>query len=172
MNRALVNADGRTERLKTLDMQVDRARYEVTAARKRACRHAETTQFRAEDIIRCANRTGKFIRSGAAYNARRIDLDSRSVQHTDACAHGCDDLKRRGDVTNLGDIFNYASVFDKYCGKNYGKRGVFHSADFDFSAQALAAVDDKPFHVSVTLSASTKKRTESVLLRKSAVLSR
>ena len=55
MNRALVNADGRTERLKTLDMQVDRARYEVTAARECACRHAETTQLRAEDIIRCAD---------------------------------------------------------------------------------------------------------------------
>ena len=78
-DRAVYESCLRAERLKALEVLVDRPYAEIAAARKRHSRVAVFAEQRAQQIIGCSHAHHKLARRGAGMNVRRVNVERALV---------------------------------------------------------------------------------------------
>ena len=126
--------DNGAQRLKALHMLIDRANAEITASGISGMRLAETSQFRAQNIIRSAHFANQLIRRASGANLAGIYLISRLVDSFDFGADAAEDGKRVGNIAYIRKIFDHTFVLGQDRTEDNGNGGIFHTADLDLSA--------------------------------------
>ncbi len=141
-DKAVPDVDGRAQRLKTLDMLVDRADAEVASAGQGNVRLAEPSHQRAEKVIGGPELAGEILRHLVGAQVARINEDGGAADGANRRAHDGQDFKQMVDIADFGYIFKETGPLRKNGCRDNGDGGVFCPADGDFPAKRFSAVDD------------------------------
>ena len=135
----------RAEGYKRLEVLVDGARAEITAAGHGHGGFAETAQQRAQKIIRGAHLARKLVGHTCGGDMGCVDLQRVLVDDAHMRAHGAEDVHRGTDVADIGQVLDHTFTACKNGGRQDGDRRIFRAADLDFAHQRFTAVNDKLF---------------------------
>ena len=124
------------------DMQVDGANPQITAAGHGHLRCTKAAQQRANQVIRCAHPAREFVRYTAAANFAAVDFKCVFVDGAHIGTQFLQNFQNNSDIADLRNIFNTAGPIHQQGGRNDCDSGVFCAADFNFSKQRMAAVNN------------------------------
>ena len=146
LNEAAFHRDLGPHGGEALDVLVDGADAEVTAAGHGNRGLAKAAQQRADEIIRGADLPGKLVGGVGAADGVTVHLYRVTVQHPDAGTKLFQNGEQQRYIADLRNVFDAAGAIDqKGCGNN-GNSGIFGTADGNLAEQGLAAVNDILIH--------------------------
>ena len=144
--------DFRAQQFQSLDVQIDGAGADGTAARKRDTGPAAPRHQRPQDQRRRAHLLDQFVGgfgSGQIAGANRGAMLRPSVTQFDFGAHGGQQFAGGLDVAHLRNIFQDDGFFSEQ-GRGHGRQGgVLGAADANCSQQRIAAANYKFVHLEI-----------------------
>jgi hypothetical protein len=132
----------RTQRLETLDMQINRPRPEIASPRRRHLRVSEPPQQRTHRIIRRAYTFHAVKIHGYIINGGRVYLHRPLVQQLALHAQPRQYVNETVYVFNDGQVIYYAYAARAYRSGYDGRRGVLRPAYVNFALQLVPACQD------------------------------
>ena len=134
------------ERLKALDVLVDRTDAEVAAPGEADLRVTEAPEFGAEEVVGPADAADELVIALSAGDVRTVDLPRAPREHPDPRPDAAQDLERGADIGDVRDVFEDAFAFDQNGCIYNGERGVLGAGNLHLSKQRVSSVDNNLFH--------------------------
>ena len=145
-DQTIFNIHRCTQRLKALDMLVDRAASDITSTRK--C-HFSTLIFAKQcpqKIIGASDFLNIFIIYAQTSDRASIDLNRMTVHTVHHCSDAFDCLKQYIDIPHIRKILNYNNLICHYCSCHDTECRILGSANLDLADQWIAALNHILFH--------------------------
>ena len=109
--------------------------------RRRYLGGTEPPQQGADEIIRGPDLTGHHVRDFRVADVGAVDVHRGPVHGAHIGAQLLEDLQKKGDIADLGNVLDPAHAFHQQGGGDNGHRGVLGAADLDLSVQRFAPVN-------------------------------
>ncbi len=123
----------RAERLKALEMLVDRTHAEVAAAGQRDLCLAVLAQQRAQEVIGRTHAAHQLGGGRAGSDMHRVDIEGGFIDPSDLGAHLLQDLADKRHVADVRDILDLTRLVTENNGRNDRHCRVFGTADVYFA---------------------------------------
>ena len=134
--------DGAAQGLKALDMLVNGAGAEITAAGHGYLSPTKTPQQRANEVVAGTDPPCLVKGRPGLPHVATVKIPGTGIHLGHCRPHGDEDIDQVMDIGDIRDVFYSTFSVDQQCCRDNGDRCVFRAADRDRSSQRFAAADN------------------------------
>ncbi len=146
-DHAVRNLHRRAQRLKPLDMLINRTASDITAARQHHRRLFKPSQKRAQKIIGCPDFAQRIAVHVQIMNQRRVHFHRMPVDPFHMCANALHGSKQDVGIPHIRHIFYQNSFIRHQRSRQNRKRRILRAAYLHLSNQRISTANRILFHI-------------------------